>query len=69
MDIQIHVPDVFYGYFHHTVNHMCNFVDPDTAYHLQRVERVWIDCKSFMKNARGAGLYLQAHLDEWCISS
>ena len=43
------------GYVHHTVNHSRNYVDPDTRYHTQKVERAWVDCKLYMKKTRGAG--------------
>ena len=31
------------GYTHHTVNHSRNYVDPESGYHTQNVERAWQD--------------------------
>lgn len=52
------------GFEHYTVNHSTNFVDPETGYHTQGIERMWVDSKSFMKHARHPGPLLQSHLDE-----
>ena len=52
-------------YTHHTVNHSRNYVDPESGYHTQNVERAWVDCKCYMKKSRGGGPHLQAHLDEF----
>ncbi len=52
------------GYRHQTVNHSRNFVNPRTGFHTQAIERAWVDAKSLIKRARGAGPLLQSHLDE-----
>ena len=52
------------GYTHYTVCHKRNYVEPETGFHTQAIERAWCDAKSYVKRARGAGPLLQAHLDE-----
>lgn len=52
------------GYDHETVNHSNNYVNPETGYHTQAIERVWKEGKAWLHRARHAGPYLQNHLDE-----
>ena len=52
------------GYVHGTVNHSECFVDRDTGVNTQKIERAWVDAKSWYKRARGNRMYLQSHLDE-----
>ncbi len=52
------------GYGHFTVNHSQNCADPDTRYHIQGIERAWVDAKAYTKRARGYSNLLQYHLDE-----
>lgn len=52
------------GYWHQTVNHSRNFVDPVSGYHTQAIERVWQEGKAWIRRARGGGPMLQSHLDE-----
>ena len=52
------------GYGHFTVNHSQNYADPDTRYHIQGIERAWVDAKAYTKRARGYSNLLQYHLDE-----
>lgn len=52
------------GYIHETVNHSKNYVNPETGFHTQAIERVWKEAKFWLQRARHAGPYLQNHLDE-----
>lgn len=52
------------GYKHETVDHSKNFVNPETGFHTQAIERVWKEGKMWLQRARHAGPYLQNHLDE-----
>lgn len=52
------------GYVHETVCHKRSFVNPDTGYHTQGIERAWIEGKAVIKRARYPTINLQAHLDE-----
>ncbi len=56
------IPD--FGYTHYTVCQKRNYVDPESGFHKQAIERAWCDAKSYIKRARGAGPLIQAHLDE-----
>ncbi len=46
------------------MNHSKNYVDPDTKYHTQGIERAWCEAKAYTKSARGYSHLLQYHLDE-----
>jgi len=52
------------GYIHHTVNHSQNYVDPNTGYHTQGIERMWVEAKLWLKKARRPNHLMQGHLDE-----
>lgn len=52
------------GFVHKTVCHKTNFVNPETRYHTQAIERAWIEVKQFLKRARYPTEELQSHLDE-----
>ena len=52
------------GFTHFTVCHKDNYVDPDTGYHTQGIERAWVDAKYWIKRSRYPSHHLQAHLDE-----
>ncbi len=41
------------GYIHETVNHSQNFVNLNTGYNTQSIERDWGNSKEWMKRARG----------------
>lgn len=53
-----------HGFTHHTVCHRRNYVDPESGFHTQAIERAWADAKVYIKRARGSGPLLQSHLDE-----
>ena len=53
-----------YGYSHYNVFHKRNYVDHDTGFHTQAIERGWEDAKVYIKRARGSGPLFQSHLDE-----
>ena len=53
-----------HNFTHYTVCHKRNYVDPDTGFYTQAIERAWADAKSYIKRARGGGPLLQSHLDE-----
>jgi transposase-like protein len=50
------------GYYHCTVNHTINFVDPDTLTHTQKIEGEWSVMKRFL---RSRGSNLKYHLIEY----
>lgn len=52
------------GSRHETVCHKENYINPETGYHTQGVERAWSDAKAWLKRARYPSRYLQSHLDE-----
>ena len=52
------------GYIHETVNHSQNFVNPNTGYNIQSIERDWDDSKVWMERPRGPKSTLQSHLTE-----
>lgn len=52
------------GIKHETVNHSKNFVNPETGFHTQSIERAWKEGKAWLQRARHPGNYLQKHLDE-----
>lgn len=52
------------GYVHETVCHKTHFVNPNTGFHTQAIERAWIEGKAFIKRARYPTVNLQSHLDE-----
>lgn len=47
------------GYFHQTVNHSKNFVDPKTKAHTQAIEGLWTQIKSRIKRCRGYPKHLR----------
>ena len=53
------------GYIHFTVCNKRNYVDPETGFHTNAIERFWCDSKSYFEKVHGAGPLLQAHLDEF----
>ena len=55
-----------HGFLHETVNHSTNFVNPNTGFHTQGIERVWQEARKWVKRARHAGPLFQSHLDEAC---
>ena len=57
-----------YGFFHLTVNHKRNFIDPSTGCHTQDIESNWNACKQFLrkKNVRSRDKY-QSYINEWCF--
>ena len=57
-----------YGFYHLTVNHKKNFVDPLTGCHTQDIESNWNACKQFLrkKNVRTREKY-QSYIHEWCF--
>ena len=55
------------GYFHFTVNHSENFVDPITHVHTQRIESMWNLAKDWMKTHKYKDRqYLQDYIMEFC---
>lgn len=52
------------GFVHETVCHKTNFVNPNTGFHTQAIERAWIEGKAFIKRGRYPKNNLQSHLDE-----
>ena len=58
----------FPEYFHFTVNHSKNFVDPLTNEHTQRAESYWNACKDDLsrKHIRDRSQY-ESYIQEWCF--
>lgn len=54
------------GFRHETVNHSRNLINLTSGFFSQHIERAWVDGKSWVKRARGAGPLLKPHLDECC---
>ena len=52
------------GYKHCTVCHKDEFVNKQTGFHTQAIERAWVETKAYLKRARGGGPLLQSHLNE-----
>ena len=50
------------GYFHLTVNHTYNFIDPITLCNTQSIERQWLELKTFARKHRGIA---RNHLDSY----
>ena len=56
-----------HGYFHFTVNHSENFVNPITRFHTQRIEYMWACVKNWKrKHGYKDHNYLQDYLLEFC---
>ncbi len=55
-----------HGFVHETVNHKKNYVNPETGFHTQAIERAWLEGKKWFSRARSAGPHLQSHLDLIC---
>jgi len=49
---------------HKTVCHDRNFVNPVAGFHTKCIERVWQECKAWLRRSRASGPLLQRHLDE-----
>ncbi len=52
------------GCVYFIVNHSENYIDPETGYHTQGIEKAWVDAKAYTKRALGYTYLLQYHLDE-----
>lgn len=52
------------GFTHETVNHSGNYVDPNTGYHTQGIERAWRTAKVYLYRAMGNRRLFQSSLDE-----
>ena len=51
---------------HQTVNHLVNFVDPQTGVHTQGIESYWARVKYKFKRMKGVdGNHLLSYLDEF----
>ena len=56
-----------HGYFHFTVNHSENFVNPITRFRTQRIESMWASVKNWKrKHGYKDRNYLQDYLLEFC---
>jgi transposase-like protein len=54
-------------YFHTTVCHKANFVDPRTGIHTQRIEALWGSCKWWLRAHKYRDPdHRSAYLHEWC---
>ena len=53
------------GYFHLTVSHSLNFVDPDTGAHTQRIENTWWGVKRSMPRTGTSKDLFESYLQEW----
>lgn len=53
-----------HGFVHKTVNHSENYVDPETGYHTQGIERAWRTAKLYLRTEMGNRRLFQSHLDE-----
>ena len=53
------------GYTHLTVNHILNFVDPDTGAHTQRIENTWWGIKRSMPRTGTSKDLFESYLQEW----
>ena len=51
------------GYMHFTVNHSKNYVNSEAGYHIQGIERVWLDARVMLKRMRQPSKNLQSHLN------
>lgn len=40
------------------------FVDPESRYHTQGIERAWVDTETTLKRHRYPSSFLRSHLDE-----
>ncbi len=54
------------GFIHETVNHTENYVNPDTGYHTQRIERSWKNAKLPLRCEMQNRKLFQSHLNEVC---
>ena len=63
----LNIPSIDGGnYYHQTVNHSRNFVDPETRAHTQNVENLWKNLKQKFKRMLGVhGTQLESHIDEF----
>lgn len=52
------------GLTHKMVCYKWNYIDLDTASHIQAVECILLDSKSLKRLAKGSGMLFQSHFDE-----
>lgn len=48
------------------MTHSRNFVNPTTAFHTKNIDCAGVYGKAWFEHARGAGRFLQSHLDQRC---
>jgi len=59
--------DLSQGFFHLTVCHKYNFVNPITGVHTQRIESLWAACKRWLRiHEYRCSRRREQYVQEWC---